>query len=97
MKIVSLFIFLSALMLAGCVVPKKIDKYLPEGKAAKASGTVTGKFSNTNIDAENYVKTPTKVTADKIHFKHSDTWISNVDITFEGYERDREPSETEKK
>lgn len=92
MKILFLLFSLS-LALAGCVLPRNVDAKLPQGHAAKVTATITGKFSNTNIEAENFVKTPDKVTADRIHFKHSNAWVPNVEITFEGYERERTPDE----
>lgn len=92
MKILIVLLTIS-LALAGCVVPSKIDAKLPQGHATKVTATITGKFSNTNIEAENFVKTADKVTADKIHFKHSNAWVPNVEITFEGYERERTPDE----
>lgn len=92
MKILFILFALS-LALAGCVVPRNVDRLLPEGHATKVTAVVTGKFSNTNIEADNYVKSVDKVTADKIHFKHSNAWVPNVEVTFEGYERARGPDE----
>lgn len=85
-----LLLLVSILALCGCAsVEQQIDKSIPDGKAKKVTATVTGKFSSTQFTAEDFVKTPEKVTASKLHLRHSDVYVPLIEVEYEDYERER--------
>lgn len=67
-----------------------MDNAIPDGKAKSVVATVTGKWSSTQFTAENFEKTPDKVKADVLHFRHSDAYVPLIEIEYKGYERERE-------
>lgn len=98
-QIAPLFFLLLApcalLLSSGCTsLTKQIDAALPEGRATKVTATITGKFSSTQVDASNFEKTREKVSADRMHFRHSNAWVPLIEGEVEGYERVRQPAET---
>lgn len=85
-----LIFILIALSVTGCTsITRSIDKALPEGRADKVTGTITGKFSSTHVEAEKFVKDSLHVTAEKLHVRHSDYWVPNIELEITGYERVR--------
>lgn len=87
---------LCAILFSGCTsIGKQLDS-LPDGKATKMRTTIAGKFSTTTFNADNWEKTPEKATADKIHFRHSNPWVTLIEGEIEGYERIRRNGAKEK-
>lgn len=84
-----------ASLLSGCAT-NTADSFFPEGHAAKARYTRTGKFSSTTVEADNFTKTAQKVTADKLRLNHSNAWMPNLELVIEGYERVRNADESDK-
>lgn len=75
---------------AGCVSAyDRLDRAIPDGEARHLKAVVTGKFSSTTIEAENFVKTPEEVTASRLHQRHSNAWVPLIEITVDGYKRKR--------
>lgn len=86
----SILIATLALGLGGCQsLTRQIDAAIPEGAAKKVSGTITGKFSATSIEAEDVVKDDLSVKAGVLHVRHSNAWVPLIELHIEGYERAR--------
>jgi len=92
MPLVAVAVCLLSLGLGGCMsLETRIDRALPEGKAKHVSATITGKFSSTQVEAVNFSKTKKKVSAERMHFRHSNAWVPLIEGEIEGYERVRRP------
>lgn len=83
-------IFFLLFACTGCTsLSSQLERALPEGSAKHVSATITGKFSATTIEADNFSKTPERVTAEKLHFRHSNAWVPLIEGEISGYERNR--------
>lgn len=77
---------------SGCST-QPVESFFPEGHIDKARYTRTGKVSSTTVEADNFVKTNTEVSAERLTLKHSNLWMPNIEISLEGYRRMRKPDE----
>lgn len=86
----ALLLFAISLGGVGCSsVYDRLDRAIPDGEARKLRATVTGKFSNTIIEADGFKKTEAEVTAERMKERHSNAWLPNLEIEIEGYRRVR--------
>lgn len=92
MKIAALFV--AVVLLSGCTnLQKRIDGAVPDGSFKSFRATLNGKFSTTQLEATEFEKTADFVRAKHFKQRHSNAWVSNLEIEAEEYFRPRAKNE----